>query len=168
MIRTRYDNLQRQRNEGGERRDACHAFISDARSFGKTGGRSTPRGAESRGGRGRGGHGGRGRNGGEKGGEKKTPTNINASDGNVDCGKRGNARCNSCVEVSHKTVRCPGQMCSVCGRKGHLAKIYANVVTVFACEADASGSDSDGVLGGEEQDAFFYDAPGKVFDEPGK
>ena len=63
---------------------------------------------------------------------------------------------------------CPGQVCSVCGGKGHSAKICANVVTVFACEAEASGSDSDGVLSGEEQDAFVCDAAGKFFDEPGK
>ena len=95
-------------------------------------------------------------------------TNINASDGNVDGGKGGNARCNRCGEAGHKTVRCPGQVCSVCGGKGHSAKICADVVTVFACEADASGSDSDGVLSGEEQGAFVYDAPSKFFDEPGK
>ena len=47
-------------------------------------------------------------------------------------------------------------------------KICANVVTVFVCEADASGSDSDGLLSGEEQDAFVCDTPGKCFDEPGK
>ena len=35
--------------------------------------------------------------------------------------------------------------CSIFGGKGHSAKICANVVTVFACEADTSGSDSDGV-----------------------
>ena len=71
MIRTRYDNLQRQRNKGGGRRDAGHAFNADAGSSGKTGGQSTPRGARNRGGWGRGGRGGRGRNGREKGGEKK-------------------------------------------------------------------------------------------------
>ena len=71
MIRTRYDNLQRQRNKEGGRRDAGHDFIADARSSGKTGGRSTPRGARNHGGRGRGGRGGRGGNGGGKGGEKK-------------------------------------------------------------------------------------------------
>ena len=65
-------------------------------------------------------------------------------------------------------VRCPGQVCTVCGGKGHSAKICTNVVTVFACEADASGCDSDGGLSGEEQDAFVFDASGKVFDEPGK
>ena len=51
-----------------------------------------------------------------------------------------------------KTVRCSGQVCSVCGGKGDSSKICANIVTVFACEADASGSDSDGVLSSEEQD----------------
>ena len=65
-------------------------------------------------------------------------------------------------------MRCPGQACSVYGGKGHSAKICANVVTVFACEADASGSDSNGVLSGEVPDAFVCDAPGKFFDEPGK
>ena len=38
----------------------------------------------------------------------------------------------------------------------------------FACEADASGSDSDGVLSREEQDAVVCDASGKFFDKPGK
>ena len=72
--------------------------------------------------------------------------------------------------VRPATKRCdaPVQVCSVCSGKGHPAKIFANVVTASACEADASGSDSDGVLSGEEQDAFVCDAPGKFFDEPGK
>ena len=44
------------------------------------------------------------------------------------------------------TKRCNApNRCSVCGGKGHSAKVYANVVTVFACEPGASGSDSDGV-----------------------
>ena len=99
----------------------------------------------------RGGRGGRGGNGGEKGGEKKDgqTTNINASDGNVDGGKGDSARCNRCGEAGHKTVRCPGPVCSVCGGKDHSAKICANFVTVFTFEADASGSDSDEVLSGE-------------------
>ena len=135
--------------------DAGHAFIADAGSSGKAGGRSTPRGARDRG--------GQGGNGGEKGGEKKDgqTTNTNASDGNVDGGKGGNARCNRCGEVGHKTMRCSRQVCSVYGGKGPLAKIGANVVTVFTCEADANGSDSDGVLRGEEQNAFVCDTPGK-------
>ena len=77
--------------------------------------------------------------------------------------------CNRFGEAGHKTVRCPGQVCSVCGGKGHSAKICANnAVTVFACEADARGNGSDRGLIGEEQDAFVCDAPGKFFDEPGK
>ena len=59
-------------------------------------------------------------------------------------------------------------MCGAYGGKGYSAEIYANVVTAFACEADASGSDSDGGLSAEEQNAFVCDAPGKCFDEPGK
>ena len=59
-------------------------------------------------------------------------------------------------------------MCGAYGGKGYSAKIYANVVIAFACEADASGSDSDGGLSAEEQDAFVCDALGKCFDEPGK
>ena len=65
-------------------------------------------------------------------------------------------------------MRYPGQVCSVCGGKNHSTKVCANVVIVFAGEADASGSDSDGGLSGEEQDAFVCDAPGKFFGEPGK
>ena len=66
----------------------------------------------------------------------------------------------------HKAVECPGQVCGVCG--GSSTKVCANVVTNFACEADANGSDSDGGLSGEEQDTFVCHAPGKCFDEPGK
>ena len=129
MISTRYDNLQRQRNNGGGRRDAGHAFIAHAGSSGKTGGRSTPRGAINRAGRGRGGRGDRGGNGEEKCGEKKggQTTNIIACDGNVDGGKGGNARCNRYGEVGDKTVRCSGQVCSVCGGNGHPVKICADV-----------------------------------------
>ena len=57
MIRTQYDNLQREQSKGGGRRDAGHAFIADAGSSGKTGNRNTPRSARFRGGRGRGGRG---------------------------------------------------------------------------------------------------------------
>ena len=42
-----------------------------------------------------------------------------------------------------------------------------NVVTVFAGEAGACGSDGDGVLSVANQDAFVCDAPGKCFDESG-
>ena len=114
MIRARYDNLQRQRNKGGGRKDVGHAF-ADAGSSGKTGIRRTPRGARSRGDRGRGGRGGRckGGNEGEKYGENKngqTNNSSNARVGNIDRATGGNARCNRCGEVGHKTVQCPGQV----------------------------------------------------------
>ena len=54
------------------------------------------------------------------------------------------------------------------GRKGHSAKLCANVVTVYACEAATSDSDGDKVISGEEQDAFVCDEPGKGFDKSGK
>ena len=31
-------------------------------------------------------------------------------------------------DVGHKAVRCPGQLCGVCGGKGHAADICANAV----------------------------------------
>ena len=83
--------------------------------------------------------------------KKGWPNDKYTSDRNVDGGKGDNARCNRCGEVGHNTVRCPRQVCSVSGGKGHSAKVCASVVTAFACEADASGSDRD-----------------RVFDEPGK
>ena len=50
------------------------------------------------------------------------------------------------VVARSATKRCKApDRCSIFGGKGHSAKICANVVTVFACEADTSGSDSDGV-----------------------
>ena len=58
-------------------------------------------------------------------------------------------------------------MSSVCGRKGHSAEICANVVAASACKADASGSDGDRIIIGE-QDAFVCDAPGKSFSDSGE
>ena len=49
-----------------------------------------------------------------------------------------------------------------------LKKRCSNLVTVFACEGDASASDSDGILSGEEQDVFVCDVPDKFFDVLGK
>ena len=44
------------------------------------------------------------------------------------------------------TKRCNAtDRCGVCGGRDRSAKLCANIVTVFACESDASGSDSDGV-----------------------
>ena len=167
MIRTRYDNLQRQRNKRGGREDAGHAFVADVGSSGKTLGTVVPREALEDVGVGTEVGVGAGVETEEKRvAKKRTATNSSDSDGYVDGGKGGKARCNRCGEVGYKTVQCLGQVCGVCGGKGH--SIYANVAAVFACEAVASGSDGDGGLSGEEQDALVYDAPGMCFDEPGK
>ena len=49
------------------------------------------------------------------------------------------------------TVPCPGQMCGVCGGKGHSVEICAIVVTAFALEADATDNDGDKILSGKEK-----------------
>ena len=50
MIRTRYDNVQRQRNKEEGRKDAGHAFVAGAGGSEKfSGKRHTPRGAGGRG-----------------------------------------------------------------------------------------------------------------------
>ena len=63
------------------------------------------------------------------------------------CTKEGNAKCNRFSEISHKMVRWPEKVCGVSGGKLHPAKICANVATVFAYEADASGEAK--ILNGE-------------------
>ena len=57
-------------------------------------------------------------------------------------------KCKRYGDVGHKAVRCPGQLCGVCGGKGHAADICANVVSAFACQAPAD----DNTLSGEEED----------------
>ena len=172
MIRTRFESLQCQRNKGDGRRDAGHGFVAGAGSSEKTGNLCTPRGARCRGGWGKDGRGGPSRvgNGRQKDGEEEDgqTTNSNAGDGNVDGAKEGDAKCNRCGEVGHKTVRCRRYACGACTGKGHSAKICVNVVTFFSCEAGADGSDGDRGHSGEEQDAFVCDAPGKFFNGPGK
>ena len=44
------------------------------------------------------------------------------------------AKCKRCGETEHKPVRCPDQICGVCGGKSHSVEVCANVVTVLACE----------------------------------
>ena len=76
------------------------------------------RGARNRGGRGRGGRGARGGNGGEKGGEKKDgQPNINASDGNVDGKKGGDARCSRCGEAATKRCDAPDRSVAFAGER---------------------------------------------------
>ena len=69
----------------------------------------------------------------------------------------------TCGEVGRKTVRYSGQVCDVCGGKGHSTEIRTNVVTVLVCEEGTRASD-DNLLSSEE-DAFVSDALDKSFDE---
>ena len=72
------------------------------------------------------------------------------------------------VVVRPTTKRCDAPDRCVASAVERVIRRTPNVVTIFTCEADVSGSDSDGVLSGEEQEAFVCDAPGKFSDEPGK
>ena len=169
MIRTRYDNLQRQRNEGGGRRDAGHAFIADAGSSGKPGGRSTPRGAKNCGGRGRGGRGGRGGNGGEKVAKRRMVKRQTSTPATETSTAVREATQGAAVVVRRATKRCDApDRCVAFAAERAIRQKYAPTSSPFLPEADASGSDSDGVLSGEERDAFVCDAPGKFLEEPGK
>ena len=67
-------------------------------------------------------------------------------------------KCKSCGDVGHKAVRCPGQLCGVCGGKGHAAYICANIVLVVACQAPAD----DKILSGEEGGALICETTGKM------
>ena len=116
-IRTRYEILQRQRRKSGARRDAGHAFISDAGNE-KFGGKYPPGFRGRRRGMGRRKDRGRGRGGRKQG-----------NDGDKsDDPKDDSVKCKRCGDVGHKAVRCPGKLCGVCGGKGHADDICANVV----------------------------------------
>ena len=163
MIRTSTVISNVSKTRGSGQRGAGHAFIADAGSSGKTGNRGTPRCARSRGGRGRGGRGGR-----YKGRwRRKSPTAMLAMETSTELKE---ATQGVTVVARSATKRCdaPDRCVAFAAERTRSAKICANVVTVFACEADVSGSDGDGGLSGEEQDAFICDAPYKFSDEPGK
>ena len=78
----------------------------------------------------------------------------------------GNVKCKRFGETGHKSVRCPDQICGVCGGKGHSGEVCANVVTVLACENTKSPNDeSDAAISGEEEEAFVCDMSGEYNDE---
>ena len=121
VIRSRYENFQRQRKKGGGRKDAGHAFVADAggRHGGKSYSSSSVRGrGKGREGRGRGGR--REPNDGEDDQEKVASSS--AGGGKSDREKVDNAKCKRCGETGHKSVHCPDQICGVCGGKGHSAE----------------------------------------------
>ena len=70
-----------------------------------------------------------------------------------------------CGKVDNKTVRCPGQVCGVCGVIGYSAEICAIAVTGFACEDDVCVSNDGGILSSEKREAFVCDTPGKFLEE---
>ena len=134
-IRTRYENLQRQRRKSGARGDAGHAFLADAGNE-KFGGKSHyPSGFRGhRRGMGREGNRGRGR------GARGQIIYGDKSDGTKDCNGKvdslpASVKCKRCSDDGYRAVRCLRQLCGVCGGKGHVAEICANIVSVLACQA---------------------------------
>ena len=160
-IGSRFENLQHQRKKGGGRKDAGHAFVTDAggRLGGKYYSSSSTRGrGKGREGRGRGGR--RNNKGGEE--EQQTAASGRAGGGKADKDKGNSTKCKRCGETEHKSVRCPDQICGMCGGEGHPAEVCANVVTVLACENTKSSNDeSDAAIGGEEKEAFVCDISGE-------
>ena len=139
-IRSRFENLQRQRKKIGGRKDVGHAFEADA------GGRHGRNNYFSSGGRGRGkGREGRGRGGRTKpiDGEhdQQKVASSRAGGGKADREKGGNPKCKRYGETGHKSVRYPDQICGMCGGKGHSAEVCTNVVTVLAYENTKSSND---------------------------
>ena len=123
---TRYQNLQRQRRKSGARRNAVHVFLADTGNEKFDGKRYYPSGSRGRGrGMGRGKNRGRGRGeqGQRIGGDKSDGTKD--GNGKVDSSS-SNVKYKRCGDDEHKAVRCPGQLCGVCGGKGHAAEICAN------------------------------------------
>ena len=164
-VHSRFENLQRQRKKGGGRKDAGHAFVADAggRYGGKNYSSSIARGrGKGREGRGRGGR----RKPIDEEDDQQTVASSRAAGGKADREKGGNAKCKRCGETGHKSVRCPDQICGVCGGKCHSAEACANAVTVLACENTKSSNDeNDAAISGEEEEAFMCDMSGEYNDE---
>ena len=160
-IRSRYENLQRQRKKGGGRKGAGHVFVADAggRHGEKNDSSSSARGwGKGREGRGQGGR--RKPNDGED--DQQKVASSRDGGGKADREKGGNAKCKRCGETGHKSVHCLDQICGVCGGKGHPAEVCAKVVTVLACENTKSSNDeSDAAISGEEEEAFVCDMSGE-------
>ena len=72
-------------------------------------------------------------------------------------------KCKRCGETGHKSVRCPDQVCNVCGGKGHAPEICGNNVTALACVDRSSRTDDSGTyVSSEDAEAFMCDASGKL------
>ena len=97
---------------------------------------------------------GRGRDRGRGRGGRKQGSDGDKSDGPKD----DSVKYKRCGDVGRNAVRCPGQLCGVCGGKEHAADICANVVSILACQAPAD----DKTLSGEEEEAFICKTSGKM------
>ena len=151
-IRSRFENLQRQRKKGGGRKDAGQAFVADAE--GSLGGKrcSSPsaRGrGKRRGGCSRGGY----RNHkDEEEEEQHKATGGKAGGGKAFNTKGDSTKCESCRETEHKSVRCPDRICGVYGGEGHSLTVCANFVTVLAFEGTKGRKgDSDVAISGQRE-----------------
>ena len=161
----RFENLQRQRKKGGGRKDAGHAFVADAgcRLGGKSYSSSSARGrVKGKEGRGRGGR--RNHKDGEE--EQQKAASSRAAGDKADKDKGSSAEWKNGGETVHKSVRCPDQVCGVCGGKGHSAEVCAKVVTVLACEnIESSNEESDATISCEEEKVLECDMSGECNDE---
>ena len=164
-ICSQFENLQRQRKKGGERKDAGHAFVADTgaghggKNYSSSSARGRGKGREGRGRRGR-------RNPIDGEDDQQKVVSSRAGWGKANRGKGGYAKCKRCGETGHKSVRCLDQICGVCDGKGHSAEVCLNVVTVLACENTKSSNDeSDVAISSEEQEAFICDMSGEYNNE---
>ena len=127
-IRSRFENLKRQRKKGIGRKGARNAFVASAggrlggKHYSSSSARGRGKGREShrRGGR-------RSHKDGEE--EQQKAASGRARGGKADRENGVSTKGKRCGEMGHKSVRCPIQICDVCGGKCHSTEVCANVVT---------------------------------------
>lgn len=119
MIRTRHECFRHQKRKVATRRDAGNTLIASAGHEKVGGKRNNPSDSRAR---------GRGR---EREKEKGLGNEDRDKESDNDRIKTGSKRCG---DSGHKRVKCPDQVCGVCGGKGQATKICDNTVSVFACQ----------------------------------
>ena len=67
-----------------------------------------------------------------------------------------------CGDDGYKPVQCPGQLCEVCGGKGHAVESSANLASVLAYQAPSD----DKMLSVEEVEAVVWEAENKLYSAP--
>ena len=153
VIRTRYENLQRQRRKSGARWDIGHAFFTVAENETFGGKSNYPSGCCGR----RRGM-GRGKDRGRDRGGRKQGSDGDKRDGTKD----GSLKCKCCGDDGQKSVRYPGQPCGIRGGKGDAAEICANVVLVLAYQAPGD----DKTLSGGKKEAVICEVSPKLSGPP--